>query len=267
MVSKSKDIPTHVRFPMRRVIVPLLVGGLLASADLFSLAQGGGADADAIIARAVKAHVGDGKDAKKKGYRGKNKGTLFIGGMELEFTQEITVQVPEKFKEVMDITVAGMNIQSITVFNGKEGWIKAAGKEIKVDMDILEEFKDIGALMGISYGIFVKDKTLKLSVIGEAMVNGKPAIGVKISRDGKKSVDMYFDKETGLTTKVERMKKDLMNGREVTEERIVLEYQDVGGRKHAKKVEVKVDGKKFLEAEVIEAQFLDKIDDGEFARP
>jgi hypothetical protein len=30
---------------------------------------------------------------------------------------------------------------------------------------------------------------------------------------------------------------------------------------------VKVDGKKLLEAEVVESQFLDKVDDGEFARP
>ena len=227
----------------------------------------GGNDADAIIDKAIKAHLGSGKNAFKKGYKGKNKGTLNIAGMEFEFTQEVAVQTPSKFKEVLDLSVAGAKIQVITVFNGTEGWIKTGDKEIKVEKDILEEFKDVGALMSISHGVFVKDKSLKLSVIGEAMVNGKPAMGVKITREGKKPIDMYFDKETGLTSKVERIKKDLMSGQEVTEERIVLEYQDLGGRKHPRRVEVKVDGKRLLLAEVIESQFLDRLEDSEFARP
>ncbi len=62
-------------------------------------------------------------------------------------------------------------------------------------------------------------------------------------------------------------KRDLMNGQEVTEERYITEYQDVGGRKVAKKVEVLRDGKQFLEAEVQEVEILPKIDDSEFAQP
>jgi hypothetical protein len=252
---------------MRRFTTLIASFALLLGFNLVT--QAGGNDADAIIDKAIKAHLGDGKDSFKKGYRGKNKGTLYIAGMELEFTQDVAVQQPTKFKEVMELSVMGMKIEVVTVFNGKEGWIKSAGKDVKVENDILEEFKDVGALMSISHGVFVKDKTLKLSVIGEAMVNGKPCMGVKISREGKKPIDMYFDKETGLTAKVERMKRDLMNGNgnEVTEERIVLEYQKVGGRAHPKKVVVNVDGKKLLEAEVIESQFVDKIDDAEFNRP
>jgi hypothetical protein len=230
--------------------------------------QAGGNDADAIIDKAIKAQFGsDKKAALQKAYRGKNKGTLFVGGMELEFTQEIVTQSPGKFKDVMDISIQGMNIKQTTVFNGKEGWIKALNKEIKAEKEILEEFKDVADLMSMSQGLFTRDKMLKLSVIGEVMVNDKPAIGVKVSREGKKGFDMYFDKETGLTAKIERTKRDLMTGAEVMEERIILEYQDINGRKHPKKVEVKVDGKKLLEAEVVESRFLDKVDDGEFARP
>jgi hypothetical protein len=241
------------------VILALFIGNVFG--------QAGGNDADAIIEKAIKAHIGNGKDAKKLGYRGKNKGTLFIAGLEAGFNQEIAVLVPTKFKEVLELNIMDKKIEVVTVFNGKEGWIKADGKEVPVGKDILDEFKDVGALMSISYGVFVKDKTLKLSVIGEAMVNGKPAIGVKVSREGKKSIDMYFDKGTGLMAKIERQKRDLMSGMEVSEERIMLEYQDIGGRKHPKKILINVDGKKFMEAEILEGQFLDRIDDGEFVRP
>ena len=39
------------------------------------------------------------------------------------------------------------------------------------------------------------------------------------------------------------------------------------GRKIAKKVEVKRDGKEFLKAEVVEAELPDRIDDSEFGQP
>jgi hypothetical protein len=250
---------------MHRIIGTLVAFGLFLGIGLAS--QAGDNDADAIIDKAIKAQLGTGKDAKKQGYRGKNKGTLFIAGMELEFVQAVTVMMPTKFKDVMTLTVANNKVEIVTVFNGKEGWIKAGAKEIKVEKEILEELKDVAALMSISQGVFVRDKSLKFAIIGEAMANGKPNIGVKVSREGKKAIDMYFDKTTNLLTKVERRKRDLMNGQEVTEERIILEYQKQGERMHPKRVLVNVDGKKLLEAEVLDSQFSDTIDDGEFVRP
>jgi hypothetical protein len=251
---------------MRRITSVLVAFSLLLGVNLVSQA-GGGNDADKIIDKAIKAHVGDGKDAQKKGYRGKNKGKLTIMGVELDFAQEIVMNKSGKFKEVLELDVAGKKIPITTVFDGKDGWIKGNGKDMKADKAILDELKEVSNLMAISQGVFVKDKSLKLSVIGEAMVNGQAAIGVKISREGKKSIDMYFDKKSGLISKVERIKVDLMNGMEVTEERIILEYQEAGDRRFAKKVEIKVDGKKLLEVEVLEAQFLETVDDAEFARP
>ena len=77
-------------------------GMFVASVFILGLALAGRADgdqeADAIIAKAIKAHLGDNKKDAKLGYKGKNKGTLYILGMEIEFTQEITLEVPKRFK-------------------------------------------------------------------------------------------------------------------------------------------------------------------------
>lgn len=243
---------------------------LAALCLLVGFDRGRGADGDeaaAILDKAVKATLGDSKDVKKLGYRGKNKGTIHVLGMELEFTSESWVQVPEKFKEVVDMTIGGQKITVASVFDGKKGWIKANDANVDVNKEVLDEFKDVAYLMGLSQGIFVRDKTLKLSLLGEVNVNGKPAVGVKISRDGKKEVDFYFDKATGLTAKVERRTRDFQTGQEVTEERILLEYRDQDGRKVPKKVLVNRDGKKYLEAEVLEMTFVEKLDDGDFAQP
>jgi hypothetical protein len=122
-------------------------------------------------------------------------------------------------------------------------------------------------VMGVSEFGGLKDKKLKAALIGEAKVNDKPAIGVKISKEGQKDVDFYFDKKTGLVAKIERRARDVQSGQEVTEERFITEYQDSGGRKVAKKLVVHRDGKKFLEAEVTEVKLLEKLDDSEFAQP
>ena len=77
---------------------------------------------------------------------------------------------------------------------------------------------------------------------------------------------MYFDKETGLLAKFEHRAKDA-TGKEVSEERIVLEYRDTDGVKTAKKAQINHDGAKFLEVEILEAKILDKLDDSEFEMP
>ena len=253
---------------MRRHMLAIVVfGGLLALA-----APGrAGDEPAAILEKAAKAHSPKGKQEVMNGFRGKNKGTLHVMGLDLEFTQEITLQTTGKFKEVMDLSVNGVAVKSTTVFNGKEGWIKvnAGGNEMEIPVkdEILEEFKEVVHMMALGQLTGLKDKGLKFSLIGEAQVNGKPAIGVKISKEGKKDLDFYIDKKTNLIAKTERRARDFQSGQELTEERIITEYQDQGGRMLPKRVTVNRDGKKLMEVEVIEARSLSQIDDAEFVRP
>jgi outer membrane lipoprotein-sorting protein len=250
---------------MRRAIQALAAFGLLSA-----LAQPGWAaedEAAKIIDKAVKAHFPKGLDVKNTGSQIKTKGKLHIMGLDLEFNQEVSIQAPDKFKEVMAMTVMGNNVVVTSVYNGKEAWIRAGDTDVPVNDEILAEFKEASYVMGLVQGALLKDKSLKVSVVGEAKVKDKPALGVMISRKGNKDVTVYFDKETGLIAKVEMRRRDLMAGQEVNEERIIAEYQEVDGRKMAKKVEVLRDGKAFLEAEVIEVKLVEKLDDSEFAQP
>jgi hypothetical protein len=250
---------------MRHVAFALAALGLVCV--LAPTGRAGGDEAKAIIDKAIKAHFPKGLDTKNKGLRTQSKGTVHVQGLDLAYTSQTAMQLPTKFKEVVELTVMGKQVTVTSVFNGKEAWIKANDMEIKVEKEILDEFKDAAYSMGMVQGLFLKDKTLKFSLIGEVQVKGKPAVGVKITREGKKDISLYFDKGTGLITKVEMRKRDLMSGQEVTEERIITEYQDVADRKVARKVEVVRDGKNYLEAEITDVQILDSVDDAEFVRP
>ncbi|MCI0685356.1 MAG: hypothetical protein L0Y71_24925 [Gemmataceae bacterium] len=193
--------------------------GLLVRSQAGSQA---GEEALAILDKAAQAHRSKDKDDKRQAYTGKNKGKIYVAGLELDFTQRVWLQPPGKFKETMEMNVMGQAVKVTTVFNGKEGWIKANDTEIKVADELLAEFKETAHWMKLGQLTGLKDdKDLKFSVIGEAQVNGKPAIGVKISKKGKKDIDFYFDKQTGLMAKTERRALDFQTKQEVTEERIV----------------------------------------------
>jgi hypothetical protein len=224
-------------------------------------------EAAAIVDKALKAHFPKGLDTKNQGLRTKSKGTVHVAGMDLDFSQEITVQLPTKFKEVTELTVMGQNVTIRSVYNGKDAWIRAGDTDVPVTDEIKAEFKDAVHSMGLVQGVLLKEKGVKLALLGEAKVKDKPAVGVTVSREGSKDVNLFFDKATGLIVKVEMRKRDLMSGQEVTEERFITEYQEAAGRKVAKKIEVVRDGKPYLEAELTDVQILEKVDDGEFVQP
>jgi hypothetical protein len=250
---------------MRRTIQTLAILGLLFG--LLGIGRAAEDEAAAIIDKAIKAHFPKGVDTKNQGSRTKTKGTLHIMGVDLEYSQEVAMQGPDKFKETMELSVADKKVNVTSVYNGKEGWIRADDKDVEVTKEILAEFKEAVYTMSLVQGTFLKDKSLKFSVVGEVKIKDKPAVGVTVSRKGNKDVNLFFDKETGLLRKVEMRRRDLMSGEEVTEERIITEYQEVDGRKMAKKVEVLRDGKAFIEAEVLEVKLVEKLDDSEFAQP
>lgn len=107
----------------------------------------------------------------------------------------------------------------------------------------------------------------ELSAVGEVKVRGKDAIGIRVSRKGQRDFTMFFDKKSYLVVKSEMRTLDTMTMQEVTQEKFVLDYQDKGGLKMAKTVEIQKDGKSFMTFEVTEVQVMEKLDDSTFAMP
>src|SRR5262245_64385281 len=102
---------------MRRTFFAVLALGL---SGFFAMSGRAGDDqAAAIIDKAIKAHFPKGVDNKNGGVRTQSKGTLHIMGLDLEYAQEVSVQSPDKFKEVMELNVLNNKVQITTVFNGK----------------------------------------------------------------------------------------------------------------------------------------------------
>jgi hypothetical protein len=249
----------------------LLSTALLSAAALLGLASRGPAadddDAKAIIVRALKAHGGEETLAKFQAGQSKNKGKIDLPGVgETEFTQEIAFMLPDKLKESFEIQVMGQKVTIMTLVNGDKVTIDVNGMNIEPPDAAKTALKHAGHMMKVGRLVaIVREKGYELSLIGEAKVEGKDTVGVRVSKKDENDISLFFSKETGLLAKLEHRTADA-TGKEITEERIITEYQKVDGLPAPKKVLVKHDGKMFLEAEVLEVKMLEKLDEGEFKK-
>jgi hypothetical protein len=138
---------------------------------------------------------------------------------------------------------------------------------VPVTDELMAEFKEAVYMMSIGELTGIRKKGIELSLLGEVKVEDKPAVGIKVSSKGHRDVTLYFDKESGMIVRVDAEALDAMGGQKVMQERIIKEYQTIDGMKVAKKVLVNRDGKKFMDAEVLEVRIVDKLDDNEFNAP
>lgn len=222
-----------------------------------------------VLAKAIKAHGGEEMLNKNKASQMKTKGKITLPGVgEVDFVQETSAMLPDKLRDALTITVMGNDVTILTIWNGDKLSIEAAGKEVDGGDAAKAALKDAGHIMQIGRLAPLKDaKKYELGLIGEDKVEGKKVIGLSVKAKDQKDVSIYFDKETGLMAKVEFRGMEPGTGKEVTEERIVTEYgKTKDGVPYPKKVLVKHDGKTFLDAEVTEITYLEKLDDSVFKK-
>jgi hypothetical protein len=253
---------------MRRSLLLLLPAAVLAWCVAGARAAEDGPKA--ILAAAIKAHGGEEKLAKFQAGQSKTKGKLNVPGVgESDFTEETSYMLPDKFKAVTQLEVANNKLTITTIANGDKVSIDANGMEVPITDSIKKALTHARYVMKAArLASLLKDKDIELAPLGEVMVEGKPAVGVRVSSKGHNDLSLFFDKQTHLLAKMESRTVDSNSGKEITEERVVLEYgpKDKEGFAVPKKVMVKHDGEKFLEAEVVESKFLEKLDEGEFKK-
>jgi hypothetical protein len=248
---------------MKNLAAILVCLGLVTGTSLGAAPQD---EARAIIDKAIKAHGGAEKLNKVTAMQVKSKGTAdVLGG--INFTKETLAQMPGQFKDMMELELMGNKYNVLTVFDGTKAWIRVNDMTIDAPEIVLTASKEAAYFMKLTNLIALNDKSIELSLLGEVKVNDRPAVGVRVSSKGHPDMNMYFDKETGLTARTEHRTRDQISMQEVTEETTITEYQDSDGRKVAKKTIINHDGKKYVEVEITEIKFLDKFDASEFAKP
>jgi hypothetical protein len=236
---------------MLRVLRPFAVLGLM-----FGLAGVASADdkAKEVIEKAIKAHGGEDVLTKRTSGSMKAKGRVEVAGG-IDFTSENHFQLPDKFEETVMMEIGGQKATVVVKFDGKKATMTVNGMDLPGADKLDAEIKDAVGLMKIATLVPLRNKPYELSVIGEEKVEGKTAVGIKVTAKGQKDVDLFFDKESGLMVKMNRRGVDPMAGNEFAEERIITEYTKMNNIPVPKKMLLKRDGNKYIEIEVLEVKY------------
>lgn len=152
------------------------------------------------------------------------------------------------------------------MINGEKGWLKIIEmRVIELERDEVADHKLQSAPLAL---LELKDSKFKTEAVDDVKVDGKQAAGVKVIGPKGKDFTIYFDKQTGLPVKSVADEPDPESpGQVFTQETYYSDYQDFGGIKQAKKVELKRDGKTYIKMELMDFKVLDKVDDKTFAKP
>jgi hypothetical protein len=224
-------------------------------------------DIRALLDKAVKASGGEEKLTKLIAGTTKFKGKMQFMGQELDIGGEFCLQLPDKLKVDISFEVMNMKIQVIQIFNGDKGWLSLNGTTMDLDKDMVAEGKDgLHAFRVQQLVPLLKDPKFKLKALGESKVGDRTAIGIQVSYEGMRDVNIFFDKEKSLLLKVDGRAKN-MEGQEVNQETLYENYKEVDGLPYPAKLIVKQDNKPFIEMEVTEFKPVEKLDDSVFAKP
>ncbi|MBA4066156.1 MAG: hypothetical protein C0501_21050 [Isosphaera sp.] len=225
------------------------------------------ADARALVEKAVKAHGGQDKLEKFAAVTTAFKGKFLAMGQAIDMAGEVVTQGADQVKVDVEVEAGGQKVRVVNVFNKDKGWMKLGDETKEMDKDEVAEAKEQAYAGWVATLDPLTGKAFTLATVGEAKVNDRPALGVKVSRKDRRDVDLYFDKETGLLVKSETRVKDEGSGQEVTQETFYDGYKEVQGTKQAMKFTVKRDGKPFMEGEATEVTLAEKLDASVFAKP
>jgi hypothetical protein len=224
------------------------------------------ADAHKIIDKAIKARGGAEKLARWKAATWKGKGTVYVMGNALPYTGDWAVHSPDKYRMSLEIDAGGQKFTYLEVYNNGKAWRSVMGTTEELDKAQAEERKERAHVDHVVHLVALKDSAFALALIGEAKVDKRPAVGVKVASKGHRDVSLFFDNESGLLVKTETKIKD-EQGQEVNQETFYNDYKEIDGVKQPIKVTIKRDGMPYVEVENADFKPVDKLDDKLFDKP
>lgn len=246
-----------------------LVGVCCVAAVLGGAARGDEeAEARAVLERAIAAHGGAEKLARYTAATMKIRGRLHNGlGAACDFTG-VTAAAPRKLRVEVYLTVPGRGLKTVQVLNGGQGWMAHNDQVRPLSREELDEEKEHLYVGVVSHLVALREKHYRVEALGEADIYGREAVGLRVRRKGRRDVNLYFHKMTGLLLRTECLVKDLESGgREFVVETLYDDYRPVDGVQVAHRFTIRRDGRLYVQSEAVEVKVAERLDDRLFARP
>jgi hypothetical protein len=219
-----------------------------------------------IVAAAIRAHGGAERLEQTRLMIRKSKGTMFVFGQPIAFTDEMVLQLPDRWRHNVDLDNAGQKAKILVVVNGNRGWQSNGGPGMDIDRERLSELREESYITWLATILPLKtDQSLQLEALAEAQVGGRPADVLKVSRKGNADAKLYFDQQTHRLVKIEHRGREA--GLAVDKEYLYGGYEANAGLPLPTTYTELNDGKKFVDAKNITYEFPSKVDEQMFQKP
>ncbi len=243
---------------------------ILALIAMFLVAAPSWADdretALAILDAAIKAQGGAEALAKTQTIVRTASGQMTVADKPVSITEQLTARWPDRVRRELEIKQGEMTQRVILVLGGDKGWHLAGGTSGEMTPQRVQELRDDGLAQQMATLIPLrKDTSFALAPLPETKVDGKPALGVSVSRKGMNDIQLYFDKETHLLIRMTRRASEA--GTAVAKEETYAEYKEFDGVKLPTRIVQSVEGKKVLAISEATYKFPGKVEDAVFGRP
>jgi HEAT repeat protein len=222
----------------------------------------------ALALNAMKAHGGKELLARYKGVRMKFKGTSFavMGEGQEKFSGEKFLLFPTRMKSIN--TYEKLD-EVIRVTTEKQFFLRFQGKVMEQKVENAQKVLYLERVVAL---VDLDDKDYRFAPLGEAKVDGKEAVGIRVSREGHADIKLYFDKGTQLLVKYENRVKyqygdDPTSMKEHTHETILSDYANIMGIQTARKIVDLQDGKTVCETTITDVTYAETFPDSYFAKP
>jgi hypothetical protein len=218
----------------------------------------------AIIDKAIAAHGGATVLDKYPAGRLQKKGTITLQGTEFPFTSQSVYLLPDSVRTTSEITAQGVRRSATQVFSNRRLSIFVGGLAQQVPTSQTDEVKMTLYVQNLlRMTPLVKENRYKLAELDEKTVDGKTAVGIKVSSEGARDVSLYFDKNNSLLVLVERPGFDAA-GKAVTQQEFYSNFREANGLKYPTKTVIRQNDQRYLESETTEFKPLERVDAREF---
>lgn len=225
------------------------------------------AAARTIIKSAIEHNGGETRLGKLKLMTSKIKGSVHINGVAIPFAGEFVSHGGNQQRITVTLNADGQMITFASVLNQESGWRKIGDNVEVMSAEQLAEAKASAYSAHISTLYPLREKEFQLATFGDREVAGRQAVGITVSREGFRPINLLFDKENYRLLRTEMTVRDESTFKEVPEESTMSDFKEFDGIPHATKITVKRNGELHAEIEVEDFKPSDKVDESLFAKP
>jgi hypothetical protein len=196
----------------------LVMGGPASAAD----------DLRAVIERAIKAQGGADVLRQQAAIQVKVSGKNEAAGTGMPFSGVALVQPGGATRIDMQMEVGGSSVEVTAVLDGPRSWVKVLGNVVGLPPEQEKQSAAMAFCARVNSLLpLLEDRGFTLAALPEEKIDGKPAIGVKVSYRGESDISLYFDRENGLLVKQSFRVPVAGVGPAVLQERFFSEYREI----------------------------------------